>query len=432
MRKLLVVILILAFASAAAAAGGRAEQMRETDEQDMKISVHLGAFGEDIWKQMIDLFEERNPGVSVELEISPTNFESLRLQYLSGRDLPDFHQAPTWSLDYQTLQEEGMLFSYEDILQTPSPYGEGTFEELLLPSTLEIMRHEGNLYLMPFSLGSNGLWYDEKLFRDKNWSVPTNFEEFLEFGEKALAEGIAPFTYTGVHDYIGFILYPTIASIGGVEAVSKLNNLEEGAFTQDAVVEMLKRVETLRDRGMIQHGALGFDHIESQTELALRRAATVVSGDWIWVEMRDAWPDDFELGFMGNPLSKAGEQRCSWMHLLHVSVPRDASNPELGAEFAKFMFDGDVMDIWAREAGVVRPIVGADAFTDYLFDAKRVAIDYLTAPDNLPVFVAFPYSHRELHIEFMNHVDALVEGVTTIDRISRDMEASLRRARAER
>ena len=434
MRKLLVVILSLAIASVASAAGGRAEQMREPDRRVMKMSVHLGGFGQDSWLEVVELFEAANPGVTVEIEISPTNFEQLRLQYLSGRDLPDFHFAPTWALDYQALMDEGLLYSLEEVLRKPSPYGQGTLEDLILPSVLANMRQaDGNLYLMPFSLGSNGLWYDETLFLERGWAVPRTFEEFLAFGQTARAAGIAPFTFPAANDYLGFILYPTIASIAGSsEPIERINNLEPGAFKQPAVIEMLRRVEILRDRNMIQRGALGFNNIEAQTEFALRRAATVVSGDWVWAEMRHVWPDDFELRFMGNPLVRAGETRFSWMHLIHAAVPKNASNPDLGAEFARFMFTEEAMRVWARNLGVVRPIRGVENFTDYLFDAKRDAIGYLTDSDNNPIYVAFPYAHRELGTMFKDKFNELIEGISTIDQITDAMEAAARRVRENR
>lgn len=79
-----------------------------------------------------------------------------------------------------------------------------------------------------------GLFYNAGLLKEKNWEVPTTWDEMWELGDKALEEGIYLFTYptTG---YFDAFFYALMYSAGGPEFFDKATKYEEGIWdTEEA------------------------------------------------------------------------------------------------------------------------------------------------------------------------------------------------------
>ncbi|GIQ70550.1 extracellular solute-binding protein [Xylanibacillus composti] len=395
-----------------------------SESQTLRLSLFAGGYGEEVWNKTIDAFKQANPDVVVEVELSPTNSETLRINFLEGSP-PDLYFANASHFDSYRLISEGLLTSLEDVLAVDAPVGDGKFGDMLIPSIIDGLRVNDELYLMPFDTLVFGQFYDQHLFDQNGWTAPENLEQFMQVGNEMIANHIAPFTYTGVYPvYFTWSVVPLIGSIGGPEILEKIENNVEGAWKDPAVIEAFERIKDLNDNGFIQKGVLSFDHTQAQMEFINRRAATVVSGTWIENEMEGNWPDDFELRFLGNPWNKPGESQYVSIAASVLGVPKDAKNPELAKEFIKFMFTDEIMQLWADEVGVLRPLENLDNYAAGLPESLLDAIQSLNSPNIATHVQLFTDKYPEVLKALGDGLNALIDGSITIDQLTDNLEAA--------
>ena len=115
-----------------------------------------------------------------------------------------------------------------------------------------------------------------------------------------------PWTYQGKYpQYMVFgVLMPLVYKNGGIEAIIAMDNLEEGAFSTDAVKKSLEKVQELYTCGHIMPGTEGLTHTESQAEWLQNKALFIPCGTWL--EKRDARPDAGRLRHGRGACAKSG------------------------------------------------------------------------------------------------------------------------------
>lgn len=427
-KKLAIILLTVGMLISLLAGCGSSDKK---DGNKLTISVFTGGYGKDIWKQTIDMFKQKFPDVEVVAELSPNNHETLRTKFLDGTP-PDLYFAAASSFDNFKVVEEGVLMPLDGLLDSELESGK-KFRDLFIPSILEGLKIDGKNYLMPFDIIVFGQFYDQYFFESNGWAKPENLDQLLMIGEQMKEKQVAPFTYTGIHPYyLSWTLVPTIGSVGGDELLRRIENLEKGAWSDPAVLEVLKRLELLRDKGFIQDSVLALDHTQAQMEFINHRAATVVSGTWIENEMKGNWPDEFQLKFLGNPWNKPEEKQYVSIATSTMGIPVDAKNPEMAEEFLKVMFSEENMELWAKEVGVVRPIQDNNRYKDYLSESLIDAINSLNDPNVATYYQLFTDKYAEVSKTLGDSLNGLISGTMTAEQVSEKMEEVTAKARESR
>ena len=110
-------------------------------------------------------------------------------------------------------------------------------------------------------------------------------------------------------DYYGFaeegLLYP-VDDLLDQQNYEAINTNESGAWTSDAVKEVVGRFADMVADGYVNPGSLSMDHIQSQIDFISHNDAFVSSGSWLESEMGDQWPAAFELTPFFAPAESAG------------------------------------------------------------------------------------------------------------------------------
>ncbi len=170
----------------------------------------------------IDLFEEANPGVTVEWEILANEYnETLQIQIASGKGPDVFYVDASWA----------SMFIENSALQPIDEFLDNSVTQSFYPSTLDAFRDESHIYGLSKDMNTLVLYYDELAFEKFGMKVPTTWEE-LSTTAKAFADtdeyeaGIVLRT-----DFARF--YPFILQNGG----SILTSDGEPNWTDPAVVE---------------------------------------------------------------------------------------------------------------------------------------------------------------------------------------------------
>lgn len=420
MLAVLSVVFIIAGCSGGSDEGKKKEGTGD-EKQVLEISVFEGGHGSEIWEKTIEQFEKQHGNVEVKANISPENHETLRINILEGNP-PDLYFANSAMLDNYRLIDEGQLSTIDSLINEEIDGGE-TISDMLIPSIKEGFTIDDSMYLMPFDILVFGQFYDEQLFEDHDVTIPENIDEYIEVGQTLANSDIDMFTYPGVVPvYLTWSFVPTVGSIGGPEALAKIENIEEGAWSQPAVVEALERIERLRDEDLIQNGVLAFDHTQAQMEFINHRAATIVTGSWLENEMEGNWPEDFNLKFLGTPWNEADESPFISFVSSVLAIPEEAKNKELAMEFVQFMYSDENMELWAKEAGIVRPIQDVSDYSEYLPDSVVDAMDALNDPDIVSHVQLFTDRYAEVTDALDDNLNALIDGHISIEEFTEAME----------
>jgi len=363
------IVIISALLGAFAAMSG-CERVDENAAGEVVIEVAWfeGGFGIDWHKDIARAYSEMHAadGIRVNLWGDPRVGDKIRPRIIR-RDPPNIANAGplVW-----TLILADKLYPLNDVLDTPSYDDPGvTWKDTFVDGSLDLYRHEGNYYAVPFMLGIYTLWYDRKLFRDKEWRIPETWDELMALSEQIKSDPglydpstkqwnrIAPFAFQGKYAGYAFgIIHTLYQRIAGYPGVIVLSNFRTETFESPEFIEAARLMQDYASK-YFQDGCWGMSHTEGQMEFCNRRTAFVACGQWLANEMQDAWPADFELACFPVPAVEGGKGDPTAVQGTAsgeaVVIFKEASHSREAAEFLKFMSSVENGASYIRECGTL-------------------------------------------------------------------------------
>ncbi|WP_202080625.1 ABC transporter substrate-binding protein [Caldalkalibacillus salinus] len=377
---------------------------------ELEIQYFVGGYGDAWWKEVIADFTEQYPDVTVIEHAGPNINEEMRTRWISN-DPPDVVYIDGAGSSETQMIEDGQLMDLTDwaseiTLEDGSP--------LLDSFIVEPNRHEGQLYTLPLVFDTWGMWYNAALFEQEGYEVPTDFESWMNtMTEIRDRESIEPFTTTGQHPYyfLRGVLYPAFASVGGDELLADLVTGQEGAWTSEPVLEVMKKVQRMQEEGMIDEGYAAFNHTQSQMNFLLGQNAFIPVGFWLPNEMANDIPDDFTFGFIPSPMQEPGEPYRIVPDLRPLAIAEEASNPEAAKAFVAFAFNREFAQRFSEYTGAIINLTGVDLTgNDQVPDYLKEANEMFNDPDQVQInSLPHPMS-ADLETPISNALVALMTG----------------------
>lgn len=340
----------------AQAGGGGSAEAERFENKELDIAVFEGGFGSDYWYAVVEAFEQAYPGVTVNMQISPTIADTVRPQIASGT-VPDFLvlNGDSYSVITSLITEHGLL-DITDVfegkaLDSDEVLGDKILEGLLDSGTCSPYG-DGKIYQAPLNGAPTGLVYNKTLIEEEGWEIPVTWDDFFELGDEAKEEGISLFTYAGIYpSYLQYMILPSMASAVGEEGFQKITSYEEGSVSNSAAVDVLKKFEQMSKDGYILPGTVALNHTQSQQEQMMGKAVFIPCGTWIESEMADApRTDGYEFAMAPSPVMKDGDTRYVSVAMETMSIPAAAENPELAKEFLRFLYTDEAIRLFAEKA----------------------------------------------------------------------------------
>ena len=334
----------------------------------LKVAAIETAYGTDMWTKVAAAFEAKT-GIEVELT-TDKNLEDVIGASMKAGDYPDVVHLATGrpAAMTETFIKENAIEDITDVLSMTIPGEEvkvsdkiaGGFTE----SSLTNPYNDGKTYLSPMFYSPCGLFFNQGLFTEKGWEVPTTWDEMWELGEKAKAEGIALFSYptTG---YFDAFFYALLYEVGGSEFFQKATTYTEGIWdTQEAQTAfgIIEKLASYTEKS-VPSNANNDNFTKNQQLILDNKALFMPNGTWVVGEMADApRADGFQWGFTALPAVVEGGDSYSYTWFEQMWVPAEATNKDAAKQFIAYMYSDEAASIFA-EAGAIQPIVG---FADQL------------------------------------------------------------------
>jgi N-acetylglucosamine transport system substrate-binding protein len=257
---------------------------------------------------------------------------------------PDLiHNAGSKLMDQGALVQAGQVQDLTELFAAPSLDIAGkSVAQTLIPGTVEQGTFDGKPYTLNYAFTVFGLWYSAKLFKEKGWTTPSDWAGFTDLLKEIKKSGIVPFGYAGANAsyYMYTVLLTSAAKIGGADALKSIDNLEDGAWQNDAVRTAAEAWAGIGAR-FTNKAFLGQRHTEVQLQQNQYRVAFYPSGSWLENEQSKDTPEGFDYAVMPLPSITADDQMAATAVYASAGeqyfVASKGRNPRGGMEFMRHM-----------------------------------------------------------------------------------------------
>jgi len=321
-----------------------------------------GGYGIDYIQNAADLFAAVHPGSEVSVEGIQGVGDKLRPRFIAGEPPDVIDNSGAGSLDTVALAAEGQLLDLAPLMNAAALDTPGkTFAETLFPGSQDAGIFDGKQLSVNMAYTVYGMWYSQSLFAENGWEVPATWDDLMALSEEIKAAGISPWTYQGQYPgYVNFgIMEPLVQKIGGDAAWLAIDNLEAGAWEQDAVVQAVNMIAQISSSDLLMEGTEGLNHTESQAEWLKGNAAFIPCGTWLENEMKSVTPDGFDMVIAPIPAIDGGSAASIMASSGETYfVPSAAQNPEAGMEYIRCLLSKENAKFFAENVSSMMPVVG--------------------------------------------------------------------------
>lgn len=381
---------------------------------------------EKFWDYPLKKFKEEYPGVTVNFVTNPKAGEVMKNRMASG-DVPDIFYTWTFDFDFYTAIKDGLVNPVDDILKEKTVENDVTLGEKLLQPGLEIGYVDGKHYMLPVGMFLACNYYNGNVFKDNKYSIPKTWNEYISLCENVAKNGkMSPIIFGGSdypYNMADVLLLPTIYNIDK-NAFDKIKKLEPGAWTQPAVLEAVKRLQALRDKGYLSKNSIALDHIQAQMEFINGKAATIPIGTWLEGEMEGQWPDNFDLQPFFTPAEDNGVPSVLSV-VIHMILPKknNSDNLKYDKELIKLFYSNENIEQSAAKSKYLIAVQQQnEKALSYLPKSAQAAWAMLKSTNANIIIPTFEYAYAKFLPEYQNNLNALCSGQIDVNQFCQNME----------
>jgi len=344
-----------------------------------------------VFKEIVASFEEAHPGITIDVVRLPFAGAEPKIQTaLTTRTEPDIARV-----DVSFLAK----LASKNALLDLGPYVPQTFRDEILPVALSSCYFNGTLWGLPDQTNGLCLFYNREHFRNAGLDPdvpPATWDELIEYGRKLTdkKEGVfgiglgnslwwtLPFFYTHGAEFL---------SEDGTRCVL---NSPEGIAAFQLKVDLYAKYG-------IESGAWRAGGIVHDLGFQNGRYSMILNGPWA-VESLKRTGIDFGVGLI--PEGLAGTATNVGGNDLVVF--RNTDQPELAAEFLKFVASEETQRMWATRLGQIPVNVKAsDAITSEEHPYLSVFVEQMGTAIPRPQVTSYPEIENLMNPEMQAALD---------------------------
>lgn len=222
---------------------------------------------------IIDEYMAENPNVTIEVEALDEEAYKTKFKAYSMEGMPDVVSIWGQPAFLDEVLDAGVLAALDknDYIN----YG-------FIPGSLNGFMKDGELYGLPRNTDVAGFYYNQKMFEDNGWKVPTTYDELLALAGTIKDAGIVPLAMDGgdgwpLAVYLSDILFQlTDSDYSGV-----VNNaIATGDFSDANIVKATQILKESADAGLFQNGYDSQDYGTAMNLFTNGQAAMFYMGSW--------------------------------------------------------------------------------------------------------------------------------------------------------
>jgi N-acetylglucosamine transport system substrate-binding protein len=396
----------------------------------LDIVIFRGGYGDDYAIFVKDEMYARDfPDAEIEYIGTQRLQEQFQARVVDGNPPDVMDNSGAGNFNSTSLYNEGQLADLTDLMEAPA-YGQDgvTFADSLAPGSQQEGVFDGKQFVLKYVFSVYGIWYNQALFDEKGWEYPETWDAMLEMCAMIKEEGeMAPWTYQGQYPYyIRAVNDQLVYKNGGWDAILKLDNLAEDAWTQEPVVKAMTELQKLYTEGYILEGTEGLTHTESQTFWLEGEAVFIPCGGWLENEMKDVIPEGFQM--VVKPVPNLTAEDALPFSAVQAAAGEDfivfsqGANVQGGKEYLRMLFSQEGARFFSEATKSLTVVTGAAEGLDLGTAFASVEEAIAAAGEN--TFVArYGGWYADLDEEVQVQFNLLMTGQATPEEVSQALQA---------
>lgn len=398
------------------------------EDKPFELVIFDGGLGDKYFTDIHQpVFAKNHAKVQIKHTATKEIAKTLQPRFAAGNPPEIVHNSGANAMDLGALAQDGQMFDLTPLLDAPSWDDPNVkVRDTISAAALEVGSFDGKFSVLPYTQGVYGIWYSRKVFEENGWQAdPKTWDEFVALCETIKKSGkMAPFTYAGKHpQYMYEPMLTHAAKIGGIEVLKNIDNLADGAWTQEAVIASATGWAEVGAKYLMQ-GTAGLDHVQTQTAQNKYKVAMLPCGVWLENEQKSSTPEGFDYAVFPLPdMTGSDAMPYGTVHAKpgeNFFISAKSANPLGGAEFLRAMLAKEAASKFVQMVNVPSVVKGA---TDglQLTPGLTSATKMLSAAGDNTTFYRFREWYLPMHDELAAATGQLMNGKLTVAQWSERM-----------
>lgn len=347
---------VAAVALVAAAFTGCQKKSGNTAAGNVKLEMYYyKQENQDGLKKVVRAFEQKNPGVTIDMLIIPNDADSAMSARAAQGDLPDILQMQSYSRIKEYASKGFLLdLSNEEAMNN------------VLPSSLPAVSWNGKQYAVPMDYAGIGVIYNKDIFEKYGIKAPTTYRELEAACRTLKANNVVPFAALLKENWsVGHFItmaHTALLKEKGIDAEKFVSDMNAGKTSYGAV-DTAKLFSVLDFyRANMNGNAAEMGGGEQQQSFAKGESAMMVQGLWAYVDALKLNPN-LNAGFIPFPIYNDAKMNTFYADVdstFGVSSQSSAEKQEIAKKFLNWLTSAEGQKLWMDEYKLIPPFKGVN------------------------------------------------------------------------
>ena len=354
MKRKVVAAALAALMAVSVFTGYNTTEVKADDTVTLKVFSNLPdrKNGQGLVEQMIiDDYMEENPNVEIEVEALDEEAYKTKFKAYSMEGMPDVVSIWGQPAFLDEVLDAGVLAELNQ--DDYKDYG-------FISGSLDGFMKDGKLYGLPRNTDVAGFYYNQKMFEDNGWEVPTTYDELLDLAGKINEKGIVPLAMDGgdgwpMAVYLSDILFKLTGSDYSKTVSDAIAN---GDFSDENIKKATELLKESADAGLFQNGYDSQDYGTAMNLFTNGQAAMFYMGSWeASMALNEDIPEDIRTNIrvFTMPTIEGGKGTATDIAAWNgggYAVSADSEVKDEAIKFLNYMYQPDKLSKYGWENGV--------------------------------------------------------------------------------
>lgn len=340
--------------------------------------------GQGLVEQMIiDEYMEENENIKIEVEALDEEAYKTKFKAYSMEGMPDVVSIWGQPAFLDEVVDAGVLAELDS-----ADYADYKFVE----GSLDGFTYDGKLYGLPRNTDVACIFYNQKMFEDNKWEIPSTYDDLLALADKINEAGIVPIAMDGgdgwpMAVYLSDVLY----KLTGSDYASTVSDaIANGDFSDENLKKATELLKEAADAKLFQNGYDSQDYGTAMNLFTNGQAAMFYMGSWeTSMALNEDIPEDIRTNIrvftMPTVDGGAGKETdiAAW-NGGGYAVSANSEVKEEAVKFLNYMYQPDKLSKYGWENGVG---MSAQDQSDYMTgdetELQMQVVDILNNATNL-------------------------------------------------
>lgn len=224
-------------------------------------------------QKIIDEYMKENKNVKIEVEALDEEAYKTKFKAYAMEGMPDVVSIWGQPSFLDEVLDAGVLAELNE-----ADYADYGF----ISGSLDGFKKDGKLYGLPRNTDVAGFYYNQKIFKDNGWEVPSTYDELLELSKKMNDAGIIPLAMDGGDGWpMAVYLSDILFKLTGEDYADIVSNAVQTCdFSDESIKKATEILKETADAKLFQNGYDSQDYGTAMNLFTNGQAAMFYMGSW--------------------------------------------------------------------------------------------------------------------------------------------------------